>query len=79
MKNMVMFNIVAEPLKIEHIGYLTKDGGDYHIVLREVVEVTYPHPDAPDVATVTNRDKRPALNAQKGSRFRTSCSNRSRQ
>lgn len=53
MKNMVMFNITVEPLKIVHLGYITTDSGE-SITLKEVVEVTYPHPDSPDIATVTN-------------------------
>ena len=39
------------PKSVRHLSYFTSREGEY-IILSEVIESTYPHPDAPDMANV---------------------------
>lgn len=39
------------PIYVRHIAYFTSRSGD-EICLHEVIESTYPHPDAPDLSRV---------------------------
>lgn len=48
-------NTNAQPISAKHISYFCREeqGDKYKVVvLYEVIEYKYPHPDAPDMATV---------------------------
>lgn len=60
-ETMVMFNMTEPPIKEEHVAWNVekKGGGDQTCyVLSEIVKATYRHPDARDVAVVTNLEVR---------------------
>ena len=55
----VLINITAEPIKVNHISWFTvKDNIKDEIELFEVIELFYPHPDAPEHATIQQLDTR---------------------
>lgn len=50
-------NTDQRPSSVKHISFYTSGSGD-DICLHEIIEETYPHPDAPDEATVTRTTTR---------------------
>jgi hypothetical protein len=53
---MIILQNDAKPIKTRHIAFFTRDDGygDNEITLYEVVENTYPHPQAPDLAVLSD-------------------------
>jgi len=64
----VLYNVVGEPVRTKHLGwYVAHDPATSELLLKEVVEAVYPHPEYPDETYVERMESHKVLRCKEGS------------